>query len=131
MVRPGLGKTGLKRMGVGRYELLSVGNLGQFFRQSRDIKPELVCRFSSEELTDDSAITAYENAREILSLDGSEIYNSLFSIAGGHGDVRGFDTASCKLPGRKELQKRQHTMYLVLNFTKSNYRNWLITHESH
>lgn len=129
LTRPGLGKTGLIRTGVGRSGFLSLGNLKEFFEKSRDIGPELVCSFSSEILEDYTPIGPQVGADEILSLDASRIYNSVFSIAGGHGDVREFDKAKCEIPDKDEIQKRLHTLYLVINFTKSNYITWLGTQQ--
>jgi hypothetical protein len=121
--RPGLGKTGLIRAGNGRNKTLSLGSLAQFFDGSRDISPDLVCQFSNKVLADDDGIAPASSKDEIISLDGSRIYDTMWSIAGSHGDLREFEDAQCETSGN--IPKRQHTLYLVINFTKMNYLNWL------
>jgi hypothetical protein len=121
--RPGLGKTGLIRAGNGRSKLLSLGSLAQFFDASRDISPELVCQFSSQKLTDYTLISPNDSRDEIISFDGSKIYDTVLAVGGSHGDLREYEDAECKPSGN--IQKRRHTLHLVINFTKTNYLNWL------
>lgn len=129
LVRPGLGKVGLKRLALGRNEMLSLWNLRNLYGYSRDINAERFCKLSSKILeanpilTDSSGLVYPKD--EILSFDASSVYNSWSSLDGSHGDIRSSDPASCNRDSKSELSKRDHSMMFLVNFTTADYMKWL------
>lgn len=125
LVRPGLGKVGLNRLAIGRNEWLSLWNLRGFSDRSDDISAERFCKFSAK-LLDASPELASGSSHKILSFDASSVYNSWSPLGGSHGDIRSSDPASCNRDHhRSELQKREHSMMFLVNFTTSDYMKWL------
>lgn len=120
--RPGLGKTGLKRIAAGRFTGLNLGGLAQFYEDSEDIDAHTFCNFTYLINNDNSEIDHETTRRRFYSFNASQVYNtSLVPIVGSHGDLRSTSEVSCSESSTAMKQKREHTFNFIFNFTKTNF----------
>jgi hypothetical protein len=128
LARPALGKTGLRKIAVGRDKGINLYGLKDFYDVSDDITPEQFCKFT-EGFPAIHDVTADATRQKIYSFDASLVYDSKFSLDGAHGDVRSRKAASCikssKDPVPLEEQKRAYSFRFVYNFTKTDFVNFL------